>query len=126
LGTQHPTTDRLLQSIDNSPSSIARLGASPPSGELPPPGRQGHPLAAQSHHDYSWRLQTLAPNGLVPHPGSSVNGRLLPESIMALRCRVPLRPPRGLLHRLPPSARGLLQQLLGSLVPGLQRAPLRE
>jgi hypothetical protein len=68
----------------------------------------------------------LVPNGLVPHPGSPVNGRLLPEFILAVRCRALLRPPRGLLRWLPPSARGLLQSLLGSPVPGLQRARLQE
>jgi hypothetical protein len=95
IGYSESTADRLFKGVDNSPSSIARLGASPPSDELPPPGRQAHLPAAQSHHDYSWQLQTLAPNGLAPHPGSPVNGRLLPELILEVRRGVLLRPSRG-------------------------------
>jgi hypothetical protein len=119
-GCSESTTDQLLKGIDNSPSSIVRPGASPPSGELQPPGRQGHLPTAQSHHDYSWRLQTLALNGLALHPRSPVNGRLPPELILAVRRRVLLRPSRGLLRWLLPSARGLLRQLLESPAPGLQ------
>jgi hypothetical protein len=44
---------KLLKHQENSLSSIARPGTSPPSDELPPPGRQDHLPAAQSHHDYS-------------------------------------------------------------------------
>jgi hypothetical protein len=119
-GYSKSTANRLLQSIDNSPSSTARPGASPPSDELLPPGRQGHLLVAQPHHDYSWWLQTLAPSVLDLHPGSPANGRQPPELFLAVRCRVLLWPSRGLLRWLPPSARGLLRQLLGSPAPGFQ------
>jgi hypothetical protein len=115
----------LLKGIDNSPSSIARPGASPPSDVLPPPGRQGRLPGFQPHHYYSWRLQTSAPSGLAPHPGSPANRRLLPGLTLAVHQRALLRRSQGLLHWLPPPARGLLWRLLGSPAPSLQRAPPR-
>jgi hypothetical protein len=78
-GYSESTADRLLKGVDNSPSSTAQPGASPPSDELPPPGQQGRLPGVQPHHNYSWRLLTLAPSGLAPHPESPANGRLLPE-----------------------------------------------
>jgi hypothetical protein len=42
---------------------------------------------------------------------------------LAVHHRAPLWPSRGLLRWLPPPARGLLRQLLGSPAPSLQRAP---
>jgi hypothetical protein len=50
---------------------------------------------------------------LALHPGSSVNGRLLPALILAVRRHGFLRPSQGLLRRLPPSARGLSSSSLG-------------
>jgi hypothetical protein len=75
--------DRLLKGTDNSPSSTARPGASPPSDVLLLAGQRGHLPGVQSHHDYSWRLQTLAPNGSAPHLESLVSGRLLPGLTLA-------------------------------------------
>jgi hypothetical protein len=92
---------------------------------LLPPGRRGRLPRVQSHHDYSWRLQTSVPNGSAPHLESLASGRLLQDSTLAVHQRAPLMLSRGLLRWLPAPARGLLQQLLGSPAPSLQRAPPR-
>jgi hypothetical protein len=105
--------DRLLKGTDNLPSSTARPGASPPSNELLPPGRQGRLPGVQSDHDYSWRLQTSVPNGSAPHLESLASGWLLPGFTVAVHRRAPLRPSRGPLRWLPPPARGCSGGSLG-------------
>jgi hypothetical protein len=65
------------------------------------------------------------PNGSAPHLEFLASGRLLPGLTLAVHRRTPLRPSRGLLRWLPPSARGLLRRLLGPPAPSFQRAPPR-
>jgi hypothetical protein len=117
--------DRLLKGTDNLPSSTARPGASLPSDVLLPPGRRGRLPRVQSHHDYSWRPQTLVPNGSAPHLESPASGQLLLGLTLAVHRHAPLRPSRGLLRWLPLTARGLLRWLLGSPALRLQQAPPR-
>jgi hypothetical protein len=123
LGYSASMADRLLKGTNNLPSCTARPGASPPSDALLPPDRRGRLPGVQSHHDYSWQLQTSVPNGSAPHLESLTSGRLLPGLTLAVHRRAPLQPSRGLLRWLPLPARGLLRQLLGSPVPRLRRAP---